>query len=174
MRHGKQTEELLLDAFMYYMGLERADRREKVGMFERLVCCWQDQGLSFKKLEAFLLGSKDPGLLNIIIITLFCPQSEDKLSANGVDGPNKRYFFTFIELVANLCYQQNDFSLLTEIQLVDLFSPEFNLKIGDLFTKSASEVDPPLETTRGMSESEGFGSKLECIVSECLDRDIIH
>ena len=95
MRHGKQTEELLLDAFMYYMGLERAERREKVGMFERLVCCWQDQGLSFKKLEAFLLGSKDPGLLNIIIITLFCPQSEDKLSANGVDSPNKRYFFYF-------------------------------------------------------------------------------
>ena len=65
------------------------------------------------------------------------------------------------------------FRTLTDIQLVDLFSPEFNLKIGDLFSKSASEMNPPLECAKEMSESEGFGNKLECIVSECLDRDII-
>lgn len=89
MRHGKHTDEHLLDTFLYYMSLERAERKDKVGMFERLVCCWQDQGLSFNKLESFLLETRDPSLLNIIIITLFCPQTGDKLSAN-VDGPNKR------------------------------------------------------------------------------------
>ena len=91
MRHGKQTDEHLLDTFLYYISLERAERKDKVGMFERLVCCWQDQGLSFSKLESFLLETRDPSLLNIIIITLFCPQTGDKLSAHGVDGPNKRY-----------------------------------------------------------------------------------
>lgn len=90
MRHGKQTDDLLLDTFLYYMSLAQVDRGDKVGMFERLVCCWQDQGLSFSKLESFLLGTRDPGILNIIIITLFCPQTGDKLSAHGVDGPNKR------------------------------------------------------------------------------------
>ena len=90
MRHGKQTDDLLLDTFLYYMSLAQVDRGDKVGMFERLVCCWQDKGLSFSKLESFLLGTRDPGILNIIIITLFCPQTGDKLSAHGVDGPNKR------------------------------------------------------------------------------------
>ena len=90
MRYGKQTDDLLLDTFLYYMSLAQVDRGDKVGMFERLVCCWQDQGLSFSKLESFLLGTRDPGILNIIIITLFCPQTGDKLSAHVVDGPNKR------------------------------------------------------------------------------------
>ena len=40
MRHGKQTDALL---FLLYMSLQHAERRYKVGMFERLVCCWQDQ-----------------------------------------------------------------------------------------------------------------------------------
>ena len=43
MRHGKQTDALLLDTFLFYMSLQHAERRDKVGMFERLVCCWQDQ-----------------------------------------------------------------------------------------------------------------------------------
>ena len=68
-------------------------------------------------------------------------------------------------------YMNYCFRTVTDIQLVDLFSPEFNLKIGDLFSKNASEMNPPLECAKEMSESEGFGSKLECIVSECLDRD---
>ena len=89
MRHGKQTDDLLLETFLFYISLKHAERRDKVGMFERLVCCWQDLGLSFTKLESFLLGTRDPALLNIIIITLFCPQAGDKLSAHG-DGPNKR------------------------------------------------------------------------------------
>ena len=60
MRHGKQTDDLLLDTFLYYMSLAQVDRGDKVGMFERLVCCWQDQGLSFSKLESFLLGTETP------------------------------------------------------------------------------------------------------------------
>ena len=79
----------------------------------------------------------------------------------------------YVKLVAKIAEKNYYFRTLTDIQLVDLFSPEFNLKIGDLFSKSASELNPPLECAKEMSESEGFGSKLECIVSECLDRDII-
>ena len=62
-----------------------------------------------------------------------------------------------------------------DMQLVDLFSPEFNLKIGDLFTQSASEADPPLEPAKEMlgTSQEAYDSKLRCIVTEFLDRDII-
>ena len=62
-----------------------------------------------------------------------------------------------------------------DMQLVDLFSPEFNLKIGDLFTQSASDADPPLESARSMSgtSQEAYDTKLRCIVTEFLDRDII-
>ena len=62
-----------------------------------------------------------------------------------------------------------------DMQLVDLFSPEFNLKIGDLFTQSASEADPPLESAKEIlgTSQDSYDTKLRCIVTEFLDRDII-
>ena len=84
------TDDILLETFLFYISLKAADRKDKMGMFERLVCCWQDRGLNFTKLESFLLGTRDRGLLNIIIITLFCPKTGNTLAASGVDNPNQR------------------------------------------------------------------------------------
>ena len=91
MKQTKNVDDLLLEAFIYFCSLPKASKEDKCSMFERLVCCWQDQRLSFPKLESFLLASEDQSLLNIIIMTLFCPEKDENM-ANGStdDGPCKR------------------------------------------------------------------------------------
>ena len=91
MKHNKNVDDLLLEAFIYFCSLPQASKEDKCSMFERLVCCWQDQNLSFPKLESFLLASQDQSLLNIIIMTLFCPEEKEENMTNGsADGPCKR------------------------------------------------------------------------------------
>ena len=70
---------------------------------------------------------------------------------------------------------------LTDVQLVDLFSTEFNLKVGDSFSKSASNAIPSLESvtktitaaSNDVDEDDNYDSKLRSIVSECMDRETI-
>lgn len=57
-----------------------------------------------------------------------------------------------------------------EVQLVDLFSPEFNLKIGDIFSKSGGQSKVMSED---MSESENYSEKLRRIVTERMETDTI-
>ena len=59
----------------------------------------------------------------------------------------------------------------TDVQLVDLFSPEFNLKIGDIFSKSASQSKGLAEGD--LSESEDYSETLRRIVTERMETDTI-
>ena len=75
------------------------------------------------------------------------------------------------------------FRSLTDVQLVDLFSTEFNLKVGDSFSKTASNAKPPLESVTKTIEAatnddddddnDNYDSKLRSIVAECMDRETI-
>ena len=71
------------------------------------------------------------------------------------------------------------FRSLTDVQLVDLFSTEFNLKVGDSFSKTASNAKPPLESVTKTIEAatndvdDDYDSKLRSIVAECMDKETI-
>ena len=62
---------------------------------------------------------------------------------------------------------------MTDVQLVDLFSPEFNLKIGDLFTKQATEHTPSLNSVVTLSDGDcdAHEKQLRCIATEAMDRN---
>ena len=91
MKQNKNVDDLLLETFLYFCSIPQASKEDKCSMFERLVCCWQDQNLSFPKLESFLLASQDKSLLNIIIMTLFCPEKDENMTNGSTDdGPCKR------------------------------------------------------------------------------------
>ena len=62
---------------------------------------------------------------------------------------------------------------MTDVQLVDLFSPEFNLKIGDLFTKHASEHTPSLKSLNNLTDEDDESNEIElrCIAKEAMDRN---
>ena len=60
------------------------------------------------------------------------------------------------------------YSRTAETQLVDLFSPEFNLKIGDIFSKSGGQSKVLSE-----DESENYSEKLRRIVTERMETDTI-
>ena len=77
----------MLETFSYFCS-QAASKEDKCSMFERLVWCWSDQKLNFTKLEYYLLNIEDKSILNIIILTLFCPDSDTV--TNGNDGPNAR------------------------------------------------------------------------------------
>jgi len=152
MKHRRNLDEHLLATFEYYNTQPNVTKEDKCSMFERLVGCWQEQKLNFHKLESYLLDSEDKNILNVVILTLFCPNNELKIT-NGVDGPSKRS--------------------LTDVQLVDLFSPEFNLKIGDLFTKQATEHTPSLNSVVTLSDGDRDANEkqLRCIATEAMDRN---
>ncbi|TRY75583.1 hypothetical protein TCAL_13348 [Tigriopus californicus] len=84
-------------------------------LVERLVACWQDQKLSFVHLETLFLGHANALLLQTLVLTLFCPSDERQTDRGPVmneeSGP----------------------------KLVDLFTPEFCLRIGDTFVKEFKE-----------------------------------
>ena len=90
MKHNKNIEDLLLESFLYFFSISGQSNEEKCSLFQRLVCCWNEQHLNFSKLEDILLSSSDPTLLNIVILTLFCPS--DKADTNGEveEGPQSR------------------------------------------------------------------------------------
>lgn len=90
LKHKKNLEDLLLETFLYFFSLPGPSNQDKCSLFERLVCCWNEQHLNFSKLEDILLSSLDPTLLNIVILTLFCPS--DQANTNGAleERPHSR------------------------------------------------------------------------------------
>ena len=86
--HGKNSEDLLLESFLYHCSLPGINNQDRQTMFQRLVCCWNDQNLCFTKLEKVLLSTEDSNLLNIIILTLFCPSQPDNQDAES-NGTNQ-------------------------------------------------------------------------------------
>ena len=76
MRGTSGVEDRLLEALVYFCSCQAITREEKCQIFERLVSCWQDNKFSHDKLENFLLNFEDGNLVNIIILTLFCPSDE--------------------------------------------------------------------------------------------------
>eukprot|EP00095_Tigriopus_kingsejongensis_P005381 maker-scaffold1024_size69702-snap-gene-0.11 protein:Tk05381 transcript:maker-scaffold1024_size69702-snap-gene-0.11-mRNA-1 annotation:"PREDICTED: uncharacterized protein LOC103572785" len=118
------TGEQILHALLFYLRethaqptdhVEDTDSETRRQLVERLVACWQDQKLSFVHLESLFLRFADPLLLQTLVLTLFCPSDERETDRGPVmnedSGP----------------------------KLVDLFTPEFCLKIGDTFVQEFKE-----------------------------------
>ena len=101
--------------FLFYSSQSSASAQDRADLFERLVACWQDRGSSLHRLEKLLLDAADEDLLHTIIYSLFCPSTEGKDDVN--QGPGKRNGGE-------------------DPRLVELFSPEFCLKIGDTFVQA--------------------------------------
>ena len=113
---GESTCDKIFHCFLFYCSQPSASAQERADLFERLVACWQDRGSSLHRLEKMLLDAADQDLLHTIIYSLFCPtttEGETDLS----QGPGKR-------------------SGGQDPRLVELFSPEFCLKIGDTFVQA--------------------------------------
>ena len=139
IKSGLVANDFIFQAFIYYLhfpvGNNADELTVKRQLLERLIACWQDQKYSFVLLEKlfiqvnhnfgilsqnyvvqflpFLLQNFDALLLQILVLTLFCPNEERLVD----DGP-----------VLN-----NEVS---GPKLVDLFTPEFCLKVGDTFVKT--------------------------------------
>ena len=131
----------IFDAFYYYLhynikmieGEEGDQERhgvEKRHLTERLIACWQDQKFSFEQLEKLIMEKADPLLLQVLVLTLFCPEEEREIS----DGP--------ILNNEDAC----------GLKLVNLFTPEFCLTIGDNFVHNIVDADPDEGFVSGSSK----------------------
>lgn len=96
---------------------EYNDVEAKRQLLERLIACWQDQKFSFVQLEKLFLQNSDALLLHILVLTLFCPNEDRSVDSGPVLSKD------------------------TGPKLVDLFTPEFCLKVGDTFVKSIQQAD---------------------------------
>ena len=124
-----QLSKSIFDAFDFYLHYKenkyneeeahQRHSREKRQLTERLIACWQDQKFDFLQLETLLLEKADPMVLQVIVLTLFCPDEE----RDNLDGP---------------LLNSTDF---TGTKLVNLFTPEFCLNIGDTFVKSVVDEE---------------------------------
>ena len=129
---GNAIGERLFSSFFFYLmetrSLPESGSRASVvrrQLLERLIACWQDQKFSFVLLENLFVKNGDPLLLQTLVLTLFCPENEEEeedatsrprvvggpMGGDGFSGP----------------------------RAVDLFTPEFCLKIGDTFVKEFKE-----------------------------------
>ena len=129
---GNAIGERLFASFFFYLmetrSLPESGSRASVvrrQLLERLIACWQDQKFSFVLLENLFVKNGDPLLLQTLVLTLFCPEDEEDeedaaskpkvvggpMGGDGFSGP----------------------------RAVDLFTPEFCLKIGDTFVKEFKE-----------------------------------
>ena len=110
---GVDQPKLVFEAYNFYLRFD-TDKRQ---LTERLIACWQDLKFSFLLLEKLTIKESNPVMLQILVLTLFCPNEERDMETAPVldNGP----------------------------KLVDLFTPEFCLKIGDTFvnTLKAEESD---------------------------------
>jgi len=156
IRQNKNVPENIFQSFQYYATFKFTSKEEKSQLFERLVACWQDQRYSFVKLENLILNSADESILHILIFTLFCPITELQ---DGPEGPGKR-------------------NSLTDPRLVDLFSPEFCLKIGDKFIQAvkSTEVEKnsedQLESVKNIENGVSFEIQLRNIVTEMMEKEL--
>ena len=112
---GETVGDKIFHSFLFYSSQASASAQDRADLFERLVACWQDRGSSLHRLEKLLLDAADQDLLHTIIYSLFCPSTEGKDDLN--QGPGKRNGGE-------------------DPRLVELFSPEFCLKIGDTFVQA--------------------------------------
>ena len=127
---GNAIGERLFSSFFFYLmetrSLPESGSRASVvrrQLLERLIACWQDQKFSFVLLENLFVKNGDPLLLQTLVLTLFCPEDEDEDAASKprvVGGPMGGDGFS-------------------GPRAVDLFTPEFCLKIGDTFVKEFKE-----------------------------------
>ena len=132
---GNAIGERLFSSFFFYLmetrslpesGSGGAAQRATVvrrQLLERLIACWQDQKFSFVLLENLFVKNGDPLLLQTLVLTLFCPEDEEEDAASKprvVGGPMGGDGFS-------------------GPRAVDLFTPEFCLKIGDTFVKEFKE-----------------------------------
>ena len=129
---GNAIGERLFSSFFFYLmetrSLPESGSRASLvrrQLLERLIACWQDQKFSFVLLENLFVKNGDPLLLQTLVLTLFCPEDEEDeedaaskprvvggpMGGDGFSGP----------------------------RAVDLFTPEFCLKIGDTFVKEFKE-----------------------------------
>ena len=137
IKSGLVANDFIFQAFIYYLHFPNVNADDELTvkrqLLERLIACWQDQKYSFVLLEKLFiqvfysvteisnffdnfpifLQNFDALLLQILVLTLFCPNEERLVD----DGP-----------VLN-----NEES---GPKLVDLFTPEFCLKVGDTFVKT--------------------------------------
>ncbi len=142
---ASQISDALFAAFLFYFKeavksdnksqgddeVQQASQRLRKQLLERLISCWQDQGFSFVKLESLFLSSlsDEPQLLQTLVLNLFKPEDDEKeaeedpvrassplsggSAASSSGGPGPR--------------------------LVDLFTPEFCLRIGDTCVREMGE-----------------------------------
>ena len=130
---GQKLSHHVFDAFDYYVHYSADDSSAadeddddddvpvKRRLLERLIACWQDKKFSFIHLERLLLERSTPTLLQTLVMTLFCP-SEERDSDEGEEGPMAPGGGGGFDASGP--------------KLVDMFTPEFCLKIGDNFVKS--------------------------------------
>ena len=139
-----EVSKQIFNAFDFYLHFNRSNHneeasdkhtREKKQLTERLVACWQDQKLNFAQLESLFMEKSDPLLLQVLVLTLFCPDDE----RDTLNSP---------------LLSSTDFN---GQKLVDLFTPEFCLKVGDTFVKSMVEVDIDEGFVSGSSKVEDRG-----------------
>ncbi len=153
--------ERIFSSFFFYLmetrSLQQGSGREgshaRRQLLERLIACWQDQRFSFVLLEKLLLKNSDPLLLQTLVLTLFCPEDEDRIEGkagpvmggDGYSGP----------------------------KLVDLFTPEFCLKIGDTFVKefkAQNECNVGGNSNVGSGASNSEGRRASLAAGEWLNK----
>ena len=128
-------------AYCFYLhctvGERTASSSCRQQLTERLIACWQDLKFSFLQLEKLIIKEKDPVIFQVLVLTLFCPNGRQDVDLAPVldhtDGP----------------------------KLVDLFTPEFCLKIGDTFVNSIRDD--------GEDGGSGVGPQ-KAVVSRWLER----
>ena len=173
----------IFEAFQYYIHykLEAEDEEEdsdnddedvpaasrvKQRLLERLIACWQDQKFSFVHLERLLLEQATPVLLQTLVLTLFNPNEERDIDEG--EGP-----------MAMGCGGIDS----SGPKLVDMFTPEFCLKIGDTFVKSfrnsteekvPDHVDRWLQHRAAQQANNGNGDLTPAVSTTSLlnDQDI--
>lgn len=141
----RRTGEQIFEAFLFYLRASTGEAAEAATpaeedeeddeearqlarqltrrqLLERLISCWQDQGFSFVHLESLFTRSlaKEGQLLQTLVLTLFKPddRGEEEEAARRANSP----------MLGG-----------GGPRLVDLFTPEFCLRIGDTCVQEVGE-----------------------------------
>ena len=117
----------IFKSFLFYLHETKDDlssdaeavSSERRQLVERLIACWQDQKFSFLLLEKLILQlDSDPLVLQTLVLALFRPEDEEE-----EDLREKRH-----SRGPTLDQEWGP-------KLVDLFTPEFCLRVGDTFVR---------------------------------------
>jgi len=156
---GESTCDKIFHCFLFYCSQPSASAQERADLFERLVACWQDRGSSLHRLEKMLLDAADQDLLHTIIYSLFCPTTTTEGETDLSQGPGKR-------------------SGGQDPRLVELFSPEFCLKIGDTFVqamrKPTENGNGEESVLAGVDPGTSYEEQLRSLVTELMGTSESH